>query len=83
MEDMLFSKKIAEVLQFHRSRAGLNRQDLASLAGVGKTAIYDLEHAKPSVQLDTLLKILKALNIRLALESPLMAAFEKEQHEKG
>jgi DNA-binding XRE family transcriptional regulator len=45
---------------------------LAELADVGKTVIYDIEKGKVSVQLDTLAKILKVLNITLVLKSPLM-----------
>jgi transcriptional regulator with XRE-family HTH domain len=54
-----------------RQQAGLSRIDLARLAGVGKTAVFDIEHAKPTVQLDTLLKVLTALNLKLVLETPL------------
>jgi transcriptional regulator with XRE-family HTH domain len=79
----LFLKQLADVLIFHRKKAGLNRVEFARLAGVGKTAIFDMEHAKPTVQLDTLLKVLKALNIKIKIESPLMEFFRKELHEKG
>ncbi len=78
-----FHQKLAEVLQFHRKKAGLNRVELAKLAGVGKTQVFDLEHGKPSVQLDTLLKLLKALNIQIKLESPLMQMFGKGNDAKS
>ncbi len=61
---------IAETLRVHRKAAQLTQQELAILAGVGKTAVFDIEHGKPSVQLDTLLKILKVLNINLRLQGP-------------
>lgn len=54
-----------------RKQAGLSRIELARLAGVGKTAVFDIEHAKPTVQMDTLLKILMVLNLKLILEAPL------------
>ncbi len=55
-----------------RKKTGLTQQELAQLAGVGKTVIFDLEHGKQSIQLDTLLKIFKALNVKLNLKHPLM-----------
>lgn len=51
--------------------AGLSREDLAKLAGVGKTVIYDVEHGKLSIRFDTLNKILKALNIQIILKTPI------------
>ena len=73
-----FHEELAQVLRFHRKKSGLNRQELAKLAGVGKKAVFDLEHAKPTVQLDTLLKVFNALNIQLQMNSPLMATFSEE-----
>ncbi|HEX5033290.1 MAG TPA: helix-turn-helix domain-containing protein [bacterium] len=78
-----FHQKLAKILHFHRKKAGLSRQALARLAGVGKKAVFDLEHAKPSVQLNTLLRLLEALNIQLKMDSPLMAAFREEANAPG
>lgn len=66
---------------FHRKKSGMSREACAHLAGVGKTVIYDLENGKPSIQLDTLLKVLYVLNIKIQFASPLMAAFESEQNQ--
>lgn len=41
------------------------------MAGVGKTVVYDLEKGKETVQLSSLLKILKGLNVQVELKSPL------------
>ena len=76
------SKRIGEIILFHRKISGLSRVDCAKLAGVGKTAIYDIEKGKQSVQLDTLFKILKVLNIQMEFSSPLMEKF-KQQNEKS
>lgn len=65
-------EEISITVKKHRKAAGLSRIACAHLAGVGKTALYDLEHGKPSVQLDTLLKILYVLNIQFSLQSPLI-----------
>ena len=66
------SQELAEVIRLHRKAAKLSRVQLAELAGVGKTVVYDIEKGKESVQLDTLRKILKVLNIKIVLTSPLM-----------
>ena len=69
---------ISNILKYHRKKAGLSQQELAKLAGVGKTAVFDLEKGKETVQLDTLRKILHALNITLKFESSLMQEYERE-----
>jgi y4mF family transcriptional regulator len=77
------SQELAEVIRLHRKAARLSRVQLAELAGVGKTVVYDIEKGKESVQLDTLRKILKALNIKIVLTSPLMDNLIKQGNEKG
>lgn len=63
---------ISKVIKFHRQEAGLTQLDLANLAGVGKTVVFDIEKGKTTIQLDTLFKVLSALNISWRLDSPLM-----------
>jgi transcriptional regulator with XRE-family HTH domain len=77
------TERIAEIIRLHRKAARLSRIELAELAGVGKTVIYDIEKGKVSVQLDTLAKILKVLNITLVLKSPLMDNLTKHVNEKS
>jgi HTH-type transcriptional regulator / antitoxin HipB len=77
------TEHIAEIIRLHRKAARLSRIELAELAGVGKTVIYDIEKGKVSVQLDTLAKILKVLNITLVLKSPLMDNLTKHVNEKS
>ena len=77
------SQKLAEVIRLHRKAAKLSRIQLADLAGVGKTVVYDIEKGKESVQLDTLRKILKVLNIKVVLTSPLMDNLINQGNEKG
>ena len=68
----------AQMVLFHRKKSGMSREDCARLAGVGKTALYDMEHGKASVQMDTVLKVLHVLNIKIQFTSPLMHLFEPE-----
>lgn len=68
----------AKLIAYHRSRSGLTQQELATLAGVGKNLIYELEKGKQTVRLENLLKVLRVLNIELDFRSPLMTAFHRE-----
>lgn len=56
----------------HRRLSGLTQAQLAKLAGVGKTVVFDIEHGKESVQFDTLKKVLDVLNIKFVLQSPVL-----------
>ncbi len=67
--------KIAEIVKNHRKKSGLTQQELAELAGVGKTVVFDIEHGKNTVQFSTLQKVLHTLNIKLACISPLSSDF--------
>jgi len=63
---------IGQLIQSHRKKAGLAQAQLAKLAGVGKTVVWDLEHGKESVRWDTLQKIFHVLNIAIEWRSPLL-----------
>ena len=65
--------KLAEIVKGHRKLAKLTQRELADLAGVGKTVIFDIEHGKESLRLDTLLKVLRTLNIKIVLKGPMSA----------
>ena len=75
--------EIRNVVRHHRRLSGLSQSELAKLAGVGKTVVFDIEHGKESVQFDTLKKVLAALNITLIPESPILRQREKEQSKAG
>ena len=62
--------EIAKIVHYCRKQSGLSQQELARLAGVGKTVIFDIEKGKETVQLNTLLKVLDILNIRMKFETP-------------
>ena len=64
--------EIAKVVKHHRKVARLSQAALGRLAGVGKTAVFDLEHEKETIRFDVLRKILEALNISVKLGSPLV-----------
>jgi HTH-type transcriptional regulator / antitoxin HipB len=62
--------EIAYLVYYYRKQSGLSQQELARIAGVGKTVIYDIEKGKESVRLNTLLKVFDVLNIQLKFEPP-------------
>jgi len=70
------TKKIGKIISFHRKKSGLTQIQLAELAGVGKSVVFDSEKGKETIQLNSLLKILEALNITMELKSPLIHLVE-------
>ena len=72
-------KKIASLVRFHRKKAKLTQLELAKLADIGKTAVFDIEKGKKTVQLDTLLAVFDVLNIQMEFHGPLMPLFEESQ----
>lgn len=74
--------ELGRAVRFHRRRASLTQLELARLAGVGKTVVFDVEKGKPTVRLATLLHVLETLNMRLEWQSPLKAAFEESRKER-
>jgi len=70
--------KLSEIVLFHRKKSGLTRKQLADLAGVGKTVIYDIEKGKETIRFSTLLKELKVLNIKITYTGPLMEVLNEK-----
>lgn len=77
------AEEIGRIVQFHRKKARLTQLDLAKFAEVGKTAVFDLEKGKATIQLSTLLRVLHVLNITLQLSGPLMDIYERTKNEKS
>lgn len=69
---------IANLIRYHRKQSGLSQRELAQLAGVGKTVIFDLEKGKETIQLNTLIKVLDVLNIKIKFDTPLSQSNEKD-----
>lgn len=67
--------ELAGLIKRHRKLSRLTQAELATLAGVGKTVVFDVEKGKLSIRFDTLLKILSALNIKVKFISPLSEPF--------
>jgi HTH-type transcriptional regulator/antitoxin HipB len=59
------------LIREHRKAAGLTQLELADLAGIGKTTVFDVEKNKVSVRWDSLKAIVNVLNIEVQFISPL------------
>lgn len=70
--------ELAKLIHFYRKQSGLSQQELAALAGVGKTVVFDIEKGKETIQLNTLLKILDVLNIKIKFETPFASLMDED-----
>lgn len=68
-------KEIGPIVRYHRKRANLTQKTCADLAGIGKTALFDIENGKETVRYATLVSVLETLNISIHLTSPLMEEY--------
>jgi len=59
------------MVKTHRKKAGLTQIELANLAGIGKTTVFDIEKNKETVRWSNILVVLKVLNIEVEFKSPL------------
>ena len=73
---MAVINELSEVVLFHRKQAKLSRKNLATLAGVGKTVIYDVEKGRKTIRWSTIISILHVLNVSIEFQSPLMELHE-------
>jgi y4mF family transcriptional regulator len=77
------SRPVGQIVRFHRKKAGLSQQQLAELAGLGKTVVFDVEKGKMSIRYETLLKLLNVLNIEIQFHGPLMKLCEEQLNENS
>lgn len=61
---------LGAMIQTTRKRAGLTQKELADLADVGKTLIFDLEKGHESIHFDKLKRICRVLSIKIHFENP-------------
>ncbi len=72
------SSQISDIVKYHRKKSRLTQKELADLAGVGKTVVFDIENGKETIRLSTLKRVLDTLNITLNFQSPLMEEFNEK-----
>ncbi|MBW6494993.1 MAG: helix-turn-helix domain-containing protein [Burkholderiaceae bacterium] len=74
------SKELGEAIRAERLRRNLRQVDLASLASVRQALISNLENGANSARADTLLKVLAALDMDLALVPRRKAEFNPTEY---
>ncbi len=60
--------ELGDFVRGERKRQGLTQQQLANKSGVGLNFVYQLEKNKPSVQLDSLNLVLRALGYSVSVK---------------
>lgn len=60
--------RLGEALKAARAEAHLNQETLADLAGLSRRPVYLAENAEGAVRLDSLIRMLDALGLRLTIE---------------
>ncbi|MCH2209235.1 MAG: type II toxin-antitoxin system Y4mF family antitoxin [Lentisphaerales bacterium] len=71
--------QVSSMVKDHRKASGLTQLELAEIAGVGKTTVFDIEKGKETVRFINLTKVLDALNIKIKF----IRAFEGIDHEES
>ena len=64
------SRELGQIVRAVRKEAGVRLDDLAAIVGVSKQFTSDVEHGKPTVQLERVLRVLAELGIELSVEVP-------------
>ena len=67
----MFDFDLGFMVKNHRKKAGLTQLELATLAGIGKTTVFDIEKNKETVRWSNILAVLQVLNIEVEFKSPL------------
>ena len=63
---------LASLIRFHRKRAELTQVKLATMAGVSRKVVQEIEAAREGVSWRNLLAILHVLNLKLQPVGPLV-----------
>lgn len=74
-------QQLGEVLRAARKQLGLTQPQLALAAGVGVRFIVDLEAGKPTLRLETVLRVIEALGGEINLGGLPSAANEDNRHD--
>lgn len=61
------AKELGIIVKARRKEFGITQAYLAAVSGTGVRFIIELEQGKETVQLDKVLKVLKALNLEIKI----------------
>ena len=76
-------QQLGEVLRAARKQLGLTQPQLALAAGVGVRFIVDMEAGKPTLRLETVLRVIEALGGQINLSGLPSAAAEDQSEGNG
>ncbi|MDT4328644.1 helix-turn-helix transcriptional regulator [Methylomonas sp. MED-D] len=62
------TQQLGQALRSARKQLGLTQSELALAAGVGVRFIVDLEAGKPTVRLETVMRVIEALGGQIMLD---------------
>ena len=62
------TQQLGQALRSARKQLGLTQSELALTAGVGVRFIVDLEAGKPTVRLETVMRVIEALGGQIMLD---------------
>jgi HTH-type transcriptional regulator / antitoxin HipB len=68
---------LGKAVRHHRKKAKLTQQELANLARVARSIVFDIERGRMTIRAEGLFKVLTFLNIELSWNSPLKSIFLK------
>ncbi len=82
MNNIQTTAQLGDALRSARKRLGLTQPQLALAAGVGVRFIVDLESGKPTVRLESVLRVIDALGGTLQLRGLASSAHETQAEGK-
>jgi HTH-type transcriptional regulator/antitoxin HipB len=82
MNNIQTTVQLGDALRSARKRLGLTQPQLALAAGVGVRFIVDLESGKPTVRLESVLRVIDALGGTLQLRGLASSAHETQAEGK-
>ena len=65
----LSSKELGKVIKSTRKKLGVTQRDLALTSGTGLRFIIELEHGKPTCQLEKALTVIRTLGLKIIIKS--------------
>jgi DNA-binding XRE family transcriptional regulator len=75
------NKQLASLISWHRRRAGLSQVELARHAGVSRYVVQDLEAGEGRTTWARTMPVLRALNLQLLPQGPLVDQWRAETKE--
>ena len=64
----LSSKELGKVIKSTRKKLGVTQRDLALTSGTGLRFIIELEHGKPTCQLEKALTVIRTLGLKIIIK---------------